>query len=121
MADEITLNMRMQLSNGSLDVDFNPGRLLSTQTTQGYFDGVRSIATSETTVTLSGITTPRQCILYNMDATNYVEAGTTTADYPIRLEAGGLPNFLTLNNSKTTLYLKANTAACNVRILVLED
>ena len=121
MADEVTLNLRMQLANGSLAVDFNPGRLTSDQTTQGYFDGVRSIAMSETSVALSGITTPRQCVLYNLDATNYVEVGTTTADYPIRLEAGGLPNFLTLNDSKTTLYLKANTAACNVRILVLED
>lgn len=123
MANEITLNLRCLLDNAGLEDDFNPGKIQITQTGQIVFKRVASIATSETTITLTGITTPKVCYLYNLDGTNYVEAGTTSADYPIRLYPyanGGIPNLLTLNTSKTTLYLKANTAACKVLIAVYE-
>jgi hypothetical protein len=119
MADEITLNFRMQLANGSDDFDFNPGRQLLTQTTQGRFDSIRSIATTETSISLTGITTPGRFILQNLDATNYVEWGTTTTDYPCKLIATEQHSGR-LNTGKTTLYLKANTAACKVRIIVCE-
>lgn len=120
MANEITANIRVQLSNGTLIKDFNPGRIQPNQTTKGAFDVVKSVATTETTVALSTITTPRVCVLYNLDATNYVEVGTTTTDYPIRLYPASMPSVLELNTTKTTLYLKANTAACLVQIMVLE-
>lgn len=123
MADEITANLRIQLSNAGLTDDFNPGRIQITQTGQIIFSRVVSIATTETSVSLTGITTPGVCILRNLDGTNYCEVGTTTTDYPIKLKpygAGGLPNIITLNASKTTLYLKANTAATKVLITVYE-
>lgn len=119
MADEITLNVRMQLANGSDDFDFNPGRKLLTQTTQGRFDSIRSIATTETSIALTGITTPGRYVIHNLDTTNYVEWGTTTTDYPHKLIAGEF-DAGRLNTGKTTLYLKANTAACKVRIIACE-
>lgn len=121
MADEITVVSRVKLINDVLKSDFNPGSLLLTQTTAGIFDSVRSITTTETSVTLTGITTPRVCVLYNLDATNYVEAGTTTADYPFKLRPASMASVFELNAGKTTLYLKANTATCKVRIIVLEQ
>lgn len=120
MANEITTNLRVQIANGTLSVDFNPGRIQATQTTLGYFDRVATITTSETTVALTGITTPGIAVIYNLDATNFVEVGTTTADYPIKLMGAGIPTITRLNAGKTTLYLKANTASCKVRILVFE-
>jgi hypothetical protein len=123
MTNEITANLRIQLSNAGLTDDFNPGKIQITQTGQIIFSRVVSIATTETSVALTGITTPGVCYLRNLDATNYVEAGTTTTDYPIKLRqygVSGIPNILTLNASKTTLYLKANTAACKVLITVYE-
>lgn len=123
MANEITANIRMQLSNAGAVDDFNPGRIQITQTTQGLFSRIASIATTETSVTLTGITTPKVCYVYNLDGTNYCELGTTTTDYPIRLYPygnGGIPCVFTLNTTKTTLYLKANTAATKVLIAVYE-
>jgi hypothetical protein len=122
MADEIVTNISVVLRNGFLRFDFKPAKILTTQAGNVLFDGVRSIATTETSVALTGITTPKICILHNLDATNYCEAGTTTTDYPIKLfpTGTGIPNVFTLNAGKTTLYLKANTAATKVRIIVLE-
>lgn len=122
MADEITSTFSVQLINGLLRMDFKPAKILTTQSASGLFDSVRSIATTETTVALTGITTPKVAIIWNLDATNYCEFGTTTADYPIKLfpTGTGLPNIITLNPTKTTLYLKANVAATKVRIVVLE-
>ncbi len=121
MANEITANIRLQLANGDLGTDFNPGRIQVNQTTQGMFDCVRSIATSETSVSLTGITTPGVAVVYNLDQTNYCEVGTTTTDYPIKLRANAVPAVIPLNSGKTTLYLKANTAATKVRIIVFEE
>lgn len=123
MANEITANIRIQLSNAGLSDDFNPGRVQITQTTQLMFARAVSISTTEATVTITGITTPKVCYLYNLDGTNYCEWGTTTTDYPIRLYPygnGGIPNVLTLNTTKTTFYMKANTAATRVLIAVYE-
>jgi hypothetical protein len=121
MASEITTNLRVQLANGLLAADFNPGRKQINQTGQGKFESVRSIATTETSVSLTGITTPHVAIVQNLDATNYCELGTTTTDYPIRLRPAGLPAIVPLNAGKTTLYLKANTAATRVLIIVFEE
>ena len=121
MATEITANLRVQLSNGGLKSDFNPGKLQLNQTAQGLFESVRSIATTETSVALTGITTPHVAVLWNLDATNFCEVGTTTTDYPIRLRPLGLPAIIPLNAGKTTLYLKADTAATKVQILVMEN
>lgn len=123
MANEITANLRLILDNSGLEDDFNPGKIQINQTGQLVFKRVVSIATTETTVSLTGLTTPKVCYLYNLDGTNYCEWGTTTADYPLRLYPygnGGIPNILTLNTTKTTLYLKANTAATRVLICVYE-
>jgi hypothetical protein len=122
MADEIISKLRINLINGLLKLDFNPATITIDQATGVLFDSVRSIATTETSVALTGITTPKVAIIWNLDATNFCELGTTSTDYPIKLfpTTTGLPNILTLNATKTTLYLKANTAATRVRIIVLE-
>ena len=123
MANEITVNLSVDLSNAGLTDEFKSGKIQITQATQILFKRIVSVATSETSVTLTGITTPKVCYLYNLDGTNYCEWGTTTTDYPGKLFPkgnGGIPNVLTLNAGKTTLYLKANTAATKVLIAVYE-
>ena len=123
MANEITVNLSVDLSNAGLTDEFKSGKIQITQATQILFKRIVSVATSETSVTLTGITTPKVCYLYNLDGTNYCEWGTTTTDYPGKLFPkgnGGIPNILTLNAGKTTLYLKANTAATKLLIAVYE-
>lgn len=117
MADEITHNVRLQLDYGAYSRDFNPGRILLTYTPLVIYNTVALITTGEVTIT-HGVTNPRFCILYNLDATNYVEAGTTTANYPIYLRPASMPSVFEIGPGKASIYLKANTASCYVDITV---
>jgi len=122
MANEITTTMSIVLRNGFLRSDFKPAKILTTQATGASFDVVASIATSETTVTITGLTTPKICVLQNLNATNYCEYGFTTGDTKLKLfsTGTGIPNVLTLNAGTTQIFLKANTAAVKVRVIVLD-
>lgn len=120
MADEITHKVRLQLANSTLKMDFNPGQIKIDQSTQVVSDNVYSIGTSEETVTYAEISTPGVCIAYNLDATNYVQIGRATSAYFGRLRPASIPSVFELDPGVTTLYLKANTAACLVRVIVLD-
>jgi len=84
------------------------------QTLKRHFDQVVSIGTTEENVTFGDISTNGFLIMYNIGA-NYVEWGTTTADYGGKMESGDSAGPFRLNAGKS-LYMKANTAACDVRI-----
>lgn len=120
MANEITLTQRLQLSNGALLDDNNPGRIQITQTTQTIYKAVVSVGTTEESVTFAELTTPGICYIKNLDGTNYVQWGTATTVYSGRLKANDIPACFRLDNAATTLYLKANTAACKVLITVYD-
>lgn len=120
MANEITHNLRVQLTNGSLKFDFNPGKIQVTQSTQLLYDSTQIITTTEVDVTLTGLTTPHIIILHNLDTTNYVEAGFVTTVYGLRLKPSSIPSCFELNTSYTHIFLKANTASCKVRICAIE-
>lgn len=55
----------------------------------------------------------------NLDDTNFIEWGFSTGVYGGRLEAGEIALFRL--NPSTTVYLKADTAACKMTIYSLED
>jgi hypothetical protein len=120
VANEITLTQRLQLSNGLLIEDINPPRISINQTTQTLYKNVVSIGTTEESVTYPELTTPGVCYIKNLDTTNYVQWGTATTVYSGRLLGTDIPACFRLDNAATTLYLKANTAACKVLILVLD-
>ncbi len=117
MANEVTSTLRLLLSSGVISSDFNPGRIRVTYTPGVIYRKRHLITTSEVTVT-HGVTNPRFCILYNHDATNYVEAGTTSTDYPIYLRPASIATQFEIGPSKSSIYLKANTASCYVDVLV---
>ncbi len=117
MANEITSNLRLILSSGVIKADFNPGRIVLNYTPGVIYRKRHLITTSEVTVT-HGVTNPRFCCLYNHDSTNYVEAGTTSADYPFYLRPASAATQFEIGPSKASIYLKANTASCYVDVLV---
>lgn len=117
MANEITSTLRLQLASGVVKSDFNPGRIRVTYTPLVIYHKRHLITTSEVTVT-HGVTNPRFCILYNHDGTNYVEAGTTSADYPIYLRPASIATQFEIGPAKASIYLKANSASCYVDVLV---
>ena len=118
MANEITLNLRVAVTNGLLKDDWNPGQLLFNQTTKGNTRLFQAIGTSAESVSFTDIT-PGFVVLRNHDTTNYVEYGMSdsgTIKILGKLRAnGGLAIFELA--ASTTLMLKANTASCNVEIV----
>lgn len=121
MADEIKYNQSIRLLKGALKHEFTPPQILMTMTGSLVYDVTLSVGTTEETAgpTFGDIGTEGLCVIYNLDSTNYVQVGFATTVYGMRLYGGSVPATFTLEPN-ATLYLKANTAACNVRIIVYE-
>ena len=90
-------------------------------TAQDYeYKEVKNIGTTEESIALPADLTGAgtgHAYIKNRDATNYVQIGTATTVYWCRLLAGQFA-IVPLDNAITTIYMKANTAACNVEVYV---
>lgn len=118
MANEITVTTGLALSNGLLVIPNTQKTRQFTQTTaRGGNPGVVDIGTTEETISF-GDATPGFTEFVNLDTTNYVEVGFSTGVYGIRLLANGGPALIYVNTG-ATVYIKANTAACKVRVTTL--
>lgn len=116
MADEITHRLTLTLSNGVLGDSFTPGKLEIDQTTARIYKEVKNVGTSEESVTSFGdITNNGVMYLYNLDSTNFVQVGFSTGVYGIRLKPASIPAVF-FGEPTADLYLKADTAACDVLI-----
>ena len=123
MANEITITYAMSRKHATntLDTHDLPSlRKTFDQSGVGQDDRKHSIGTTEESITFTDITTNGWCWLQNQDTTNYVEWGFSTTVYGGRLKAGESAGPFRLNTG-ATLYLKANTAACRVRIIHYES
>lgn len=118
MADEFTANFRLTVAN--IGVDLNPGKILVDQTNQNLVSIIDSIGTTEESLSLSTLTTPGVFYFQNYDATNYVEVGISTGVYSWKLIASDMPALGRLPSGVTTIYMKANTAACRCKIVVFD-
>jgi hypothetical protein len=125
MANEITITygMSRQHATNALDnhqVSAAPVRKQFTQTGVGQFDVKPSIGTSEESITFTDIATNGWAMFTNMDTTNYVEWGFSTGVYGGKMKAQESAGPFRVN-AGATIYLKANSAACRVRIVMYED
>lgn len=121
MADEIKVTTNIQVTNGVVKHTFAPGQISIDQAATGIYDAILSIGTTEETSgpAFGDVGTERLCVVYNLDSTNYVQVGFSTGVYGMRLRASSVPAVFELEPN-ATLYLKANTAACKVRVIVHE-
>lgn len=121
MTGEIKINKSVRLIKGANRHEFSPAPLSLTQTGSLVYDSIHAIGTSEETAgpVFGDIGTEGWVSIYNLDTTNYVQVGFSTTVYGMRLYGGGAPADFFLEPG-ATLYLKANTASCNVRIIVYE-
>lgn len=80
----------------------------------------QSIATTWTAIQLGAITAPDLMCVVNDDATNYVELAIANDNSGIfaKLAAGRCAFFPVA--ATTTIYGRANTAACNVKVTICE-
>jgi len=122
MANEITLKFSLQAENGFLKESVNIGQLQIDQAAVGMAGGAQSIGTSEEVVGFGDVSTEGLLYLRNLDDTNYVEFGPedTGAMVPIgKLEPGEFAVFRL--KPSVVLRAQADTAACLLQVLLLED
>lgn len=122
MAGTITVNNSLMVVNGNYKSQFAPGATTITQNNQGEHSSIVVVGTAEEVISMGDIVTAGWCTFHNLDTTNYVQWGPTSAgamvvagrlkpgeSYPFRLEPG------------ISLRMKANTAPCKVLVKILED
>lgn len=123
MADEITIQIAMSRRHATNTTDthqFPTLRNTYDQSATGQDDRKHLIGTTEESITFTDISTNGFVLMQNLDTTNYVQWGYATGVYGGRMRAGELAGPFRLEPG-ATLYLKANTAACRVRIIHYED
>lgn len=124
MADELTISISANFSKSGIRVDSSDMGLLGLQFDVSGSDWVKSTQSIGTTAEVLGkgeITTPGFLIVKNLDGTNYVEfekATFSTGAGTVKLKAGEVAMFRV---SSSTIYACANTAACVVSYLMIED
>lgn len=121
MAGTYTYNVNVNLVNGTYTYNFAPNGNI-TQNNLGAVSQVVSIPTTPTTISTTGLTTAGYCFVQSLDATNYVQIGTTVSGtfYPIiKIEAGEFAVFRL--DPSVTLQMKANTAAVEVAYCIQND
>jgi hypothetical protein len=119
MAGEITVGAYFRVVNANLRDEFSIGNQTVDQAasggpTPGYF----TLGTSEEAIAFGELSTKGWCVIHNLDATNYIEWGFATGVYGGKLKPGEACVFR-LNN--TSLYMRANTAACKVIVKGYEN
>lgn len=119
MAGSIYYDYRLRLVNGALTYDNAPARTTLVQTTQYIFSVVLSIGTTEESPAITDVTTLGIAEFTNLDSTNYVQIGASAGVYLVKLTAGDPPWTFRLNPG-ITLFMKANTAACKVKVVILD-
>jgi hypothetical protein len=120
MANEITATAGIRVLNGSSEFTQNPKSIAITQSAiGGPTPGAISVGTSEESIAFPELTTEGWLFMQNNGPTNYVQWGFATGVYGGRLRVGEFALFRM--EPGLTLFLKANTAACNVLVYGFES
>lgn len=118
MADEIQLTIGMMRRDGTDIKHLIPVRNITiTQAVKRHNSLTKAVGTTEESVDFStfDITTNGYMLIENNDATNFIEWGVATTVYTGKILPGETAGPFQLSPGKT-LYLKANTAACDTEI-----
>lgn len=117
MPNELTSSVSLTYSRGgavaavtaSKQTDITTGRAI---------DITQVVGTTEESVNLVDVASVEEVVIQNLDATNYVDVGCVTNVYSIRVPAGRIALFKPTANA---LFLRANTAACLVRVVAVNS
>jgi hypothetical protein len=118
MANTNAVTIASTLSYSANRISARLATSFSADQTGDFFEsGVQAIGTAEEELDYGDVTSIGFVGIRNMDDTNYVEVGRTTGVYSIKLKAG--EGFVARWNGNT-VFVKANTAACNVEYIVTQ-
>lgn len=118
MANEIRLTQSIQVVNGNLSDTFSVVKTADQAAVGGPTPGYVTVGTTEEEFALGELSAKGFVMMQNLDATNYVQWGFSTGVYGGRMKAGEAAGPFRLD--ATSLFLKANTAACKVLIKAYE-
>lgn len=121
MAEEIEVDLKISCLNGNFDYPKQGTKLKIDQAVAGGASpGTVTIATgSGTQIILTGFTKVGWARFVNLDETNFVTIGGPT-DQLAKMKPLE-PAYFRLNDALSALWLKADTAACEVLIQIFED
>jgi len=119
----MALNAQIILIDSDNNWEFKPGGFDITVGSHLMDDKMTIGSVGEETLAINGDITsgngPGACVIRNYDTTNYVQVGTTTADYGHRVDPEAWVFFL-LDAGVTDLYLLADTASCVTQVRIWE-
>ncbi len=116
MANEIQINATLRYANSPTSASIGTS-FFDDQTGNKYMAGVQTIGTSDEPLLKGDVGTIGYLAFRNLDPTNYVELGSTTTVYSIKVPAG---KGLVVPWDHTNVYCKANTASCDCDYLIIE-
>lgn len=123
MANEISMTVKITFNKTPVaNVERDETDVGVDVTGTRYHQGVQEVGTTEEVLVLGDIPIASlgYCWLKNLDATNFVQFGPAAADaYLIKLKT--LESALFRLNLSITPVCKADTAACDVEVLIIED
>lgn len=120
MADEIRIAGELSVNNEGLQASKSVQAQLD-QTAPGSVARKQTIPTSDTVITLTGVTTPKAVCIENLDDTNYVKIGPTSggAIVPLARLSPGSVMVVELEPG-VVLRGQANTASVDIALLIAE-
>lgn len=121
MANELTINCSLVYDDGDIPepIQLFVTDALATLTTAKPVFNVQTIATTETTINLGGVTTLGWVLFVNLDDTNYVEIKTAASGTVIGKMRPGKPyGPVEMGSGVTAPVAIANSASCRVATLI---
>lgn len=122
MANEITLNLKMQVEKSFLSHSENPGVLTVDMSGSNATGGVQAIGTTAEALSVTDVATPGYAYFRNLGPTNYVELGTASGTVTFvtfaKLKAGEAS---IVRLGTTAPLARANTAGVNLQYYILAD
>src|SRR3990167_865110 len=124
MADEITLTWKVTFSKGGTEFTFPDAakrEIKISVTGSRFLHGRQSIGTSVEALQLGEVVTGGMLFGVNRDATNYIEIRSGGAGADLVRAKAGEPFFFRVSADTAAPNLIANTAACEVEYVLIED
>jgi len=117
MADEIGIAAQLNFNKYGVSVMRSLNGIFNVTGTR-YSAKVLDIGTVAELVAMDDMTTVGFVLIKNIDATNFISVGDDGVNFPIKI----LPEeFCMFRLSGNTLYLMADTAACNAEVTMVEE
>lgn len=118
MANEITVAVSITCTKNGATVTGTASNTI-TMAGEQFISNVQAVGTSNEALVVGDVSTVGWVFCKNLDATNYVEVSLDNAQADII--ATLLPGEAALfKPGTTTLYAKANTAGCNLQVVLIE-